>query len=74
MAVLWLTEKGVATCWQGSASITSENDFYGSLPFVTAIALGYSDEPFREKASEFDRLPSEKLIFNRVERTFMDTV
>ncbi len=67
MAVLWLTSRNVATCWQGSASITRENDYPGSLPFVTAIALGYSDESFRESASEFDRLPSEKLIFNRVE-------
>ena len=67
MAVLWLTSRNVATCWQGSASITRENDFPDSLPFVTAIALGYSDESFRESASEFDRLPSEKLIFNRVE-------
>ena len=65
MAVLWLTSRNVATCWQGSASITTENDYYGSLPFVTAFALGYSDESFRESASEFDRLPAEKLIFNR---------
>ncbi len=67
MAVLWLTERNVATCWQGSASITKENDFPGSLPFVTAIALGYSDEPFRESASEFDRQPYDKLVYNRVE-------
>ena len=67
MAVLWLTQRNVATCWQGSVSITAENDFYGSLPFVTALALGYSDEAFRESAGEFDRLPAEKLIYNRVE-------
>ena len=67
MAVLWLTARNVATCWQGSASITRENDFEGSLPFVTAVAMGYSDEPFRENASEFNRLPSEKVIFNRTE-------
>ena len=67
MAVLWLTSRNVATCWQGSASITRENDYADSLPFVTAVALGYSDEEFRESASEFDRLPPEKLIYNRVE-------
>ena len=67
MAVLWLTERNIATCWQGSASITKENDFPGSLPFVTAIALGYSDEPFRESASEFDRQPYDKLVYNRVD-------
>lgn len=66
MAVLWLTSRNVATCWQGSASITSENDFYGSLPFVTAVAIGYSDEDFRSDASEFDRLPAEKTTYNRV--------
>ena len=67
MAVLWLTERNVATCWQGSVGITGESDFPGSLPFVTAVALGYSDEAFRESASEFDRLPYDKIAFNRVD-------
>ena len=67
MAVLWLTGRNIATCWQGSAAITRENDYPDSLPFVTAVALGYSDEDFRESEKEFDRLPYEKTVFNRVE-------
>ncbi len=67
LAVLWLTARDVATCWQGSVRIEQGSDFPGSLPFVTAIALGYSDEPFRESASEFDRQPYDKLVYNRVE-------
>ncbi len=67
MAVLWLTARNVATCWQGSVSISRESDFLESLPFVSAVALGYSDEPFRESASEFDRLPYDKLVYNREE-------
>ena len=67
LAVLWLTGRNVATCWQGSVSISEQSDFSGSLPFVSAVAMGYSDEGFRESPSEFDRLPYEKMIYNRVE-------
>jgi len=66
--VLWLTEQGIATCWQGSVQIRSDADFEGSLPFVTAIALGYSDEPFRKSEAEFDRKPYDKVVFNREEK------
>ena len=65
-AVLYLTEKGIATCWQGSVLIERSKDFEGSLPFVTAIAFGYSDEPFRNEGDSVIRKESEKVIFNRV--------
>jgi len=66
-AVLFLTQRNIATCWQGSVIIEKERDFPDSLPFVTAFALGLSDEPFRERAEEFDRLPYEKVAYNREE-------
>jgi len=66
-AVLYLTARDVATCWQGSVNIPRDNDFPDTLPFVTAFGFGYSDEPFRSDASEFDRKPYDKIVFNRVE-------
>lgn len=66
-AVLYLTGRDIATCWQGSVRVPSNQDFEGSLPFVTAVALGYSDEPFRADPAEADRKPLKKLAYNRVE-------
>jgi hypothetical protein len=68
LAVLWLSARNVATCWQGSVRIEQGSDFPGSLPFVTAIALGYSDESFRQDPSEFERKPYEKMVYNREEK------
>lgn len=67
MAVLYLTAHDVATCWQGSAKISSETDFPNVLPFVSAVAFGMSNEAFRSGAAEFDRKPYEKFVFNREE-------
>ena len=67
MAALYLTAMNVATCWQGSVTIANNADFPDSLPFVTALAIGMSDEPFRQGADEFDRKPYEKVAFNQVE-------
>lgn len=64
-AVLYLTEKGIATCWQGSVRIEKGNDFAESLPFVTAFAFGYSDEPFRTESDSIDRKPADKVIYNK---------
>ena len=44
LAVLWLTARGVATCWQGSAQVDPNEDFRGSLPYVTCIAMGYGED------------------------------
>lgn len=65
-AVLYLTERGIATCWQGSVLIERTKDFEGSLPFVTAIAFGRSDEPFRGENDPVDRKDAAQVIFNRV--------
>lgn len=67
MAALYLTSRNVASCWQGSVIVQPGNDFPGSLPFVSALAIGYSDEDFRKDASEFDRKPYDKVVFNREE-------
>ena len=61
LAVLWLTERGLATCWQGNISVG--DDFPDCLPYVAAIGFGYSDEPFRRSAEEFQRQPLKKMIF-----------
>ncbi len=53
MAVLYLTTRGIATCWQGG--LEAENDFEGVLPYIIAIAFGHSTEPFRTSAAEFKR-------------------
>lgn len=67
-AVLYLTEQGIATCWQGSVRIPEGGDLPGSLPFVSAIAFGYSDEPFRSDISEADRRPLKRVAFDRKQR------
>ena len=66
LAVLWLTARGVATCWQGSAQVDPNEDFHGSLPYVTCIALGYGEDAFRAPGEEPERREAEKVIFNRV--------
>ena len=58
LAVLWLTARGVATCWQGSAQVDPHEDFSGSLPYVTCIA-------FRAPGEQPERREAEKVIFNR---------
>lgn len=65
-AVLWLTARGIATAWQGSISISADRDYSDSLPFVTAVAFGYSDEPFRAAGDTVDRKPYDKVAFNRI--------
>ena len=67
MAVLWLTERGVATIWQGSVSVNYMDDFPDCLPYVSCIALGYSDEPFRKSAEESDRKPLSAIAFGQTE-------
>lgn len=47
MAVLWLTAHGIASCWQSTLDIKPEYDFSDVLPYITTVAFGYSDEPFR---------------------------
>lgn len=67
MAILWLTERGVATMWQGSVAVNYMDDFPGSLPYISCIALGYSDEPFRTTAAESDRKPLGHVAFGATE-------
>ncbi len=65
LAVLWLTGRGVATCWQGSAQVDPNEDFHGSLPYVTCFAMGYGEDAFREPGEQPERREAEKVIFNR---------
>ncbi|MGI5936596.1 MAG: nitroreductase family protein [Oscillospiraceae bacterium] len=45
MAALWLCSRGLGSCWQGSIRVTA--DFPDTLPYVIALAFGYTDEPWR---------------------------
>ncbi len=66
MAVLWLTARGVATCWQGSAQVDPNEDYPGSLPYVTCFAMGSGEDGFRAPGEEPERKTADKVIFNRV--------
>jgi len=65
MAVLYLTDLGIGTCWLGNLSVDPNQDFPDSLPFVAAIAFGHSDESFREDAYFDDRLPANKTCYGQ---------
>ena len=65
LAVLWLTARGVATCWQGSAQVDPNADFHGSLPYVTCFAMGYGEDAFRAPEEQPERKEAEKVIFTR---------
>ena len=53
MAVLWLTAHGIGTCWQ--SGLEAENDFPDVLPYITCVAFGRSEEPFRTDATQITR-------------------
>ena len=53
MAILYMTSRGIASCWQGG--LEAENDFPDCLPYITAVAFGMSDEPFRADGEEIKR-------------------
>jgi hypothetical protein len=58
MAMLYMTELGLKSCWMANFEISK--DFPDSLPYIIAIAFGYSDEPFRTVDAEPNRNPVEK--------------
>jgi len=54
--VIYLTSKGIGTCWLGGAKPNTEILKDSSLKFVVMIALGKSNEQlYRENISEFKR-------------------
>lgn len=52
MAVLWLTAHGIASCWQSTLDVEKEHDFEDVLPYITTVAFGRSNEPFRKPGEE----------------------
>ncbi len=62
MAVLHLTDKGIATRWIGNTQIDQTSIDPNLLPFVGVIAFGYSDEDFRQ-SPDFDRADAAKTCF-----------
>ena len=63
LAVLYLTGLGISTRWQGSIAVPRANDFPETLPYVTTIAFGRSEEPFRSSPDQAERLPLKKLAY-----------
>lgn len=59
LAALWLTSRGVGTCWQGTINVTE--DFPDTLPYITTLAFGWSDEPFRSPDEKVDRKAVSKI-------------
>lgn len=60
-AALYLADRGVSSLWQGCLRPDPTMDFRGSLPYVSTLAFGMSEEPFRSDPSSADRLPLEKI-------------
>lgn len=58
LASLWLTSRGIATCWQSSINVNE--DFPDTLPYIAAIAMGYSKERFRLPSDPVKRKPLKK--------------
>ena len=50
MAVLWLTARGIGSCWQ--SSLEAEKDFPDVLPYITCVAFGPTKELFRTSPAE----------------------
>ncbi len=53
MAILYMASRGIASCWQGG--LECENDFPDCLPYITAVAFGMSDDPFRDPGEKLNR-------------------
>ncbi len=54
--VIYLTTKGIGTCWLGSTKPVVKNDKNSSLNFVSMIAFGTPNETmYRESTNEFKR-------------------
>ena len=54
--VIYLTQKGIGTCWLGKSVPTVEIEDKESLDFVIMIAFGIADQPiYRESITEFKR-------------------
>ncbi len=58
MASLWLTSHGIASCWQSSISVNE--DFPDTLPYIAAMAVGYSQESFRDPSRPVEGKPLRK--------------
>lgn len=55
MACLWLTAHGIASCWQSTLDVEKEHDFEDVLPYITTVAFGMSDQPFRSEGEEIKK-------------------
>lgn len=66
--ILWLTHKGIGSCWVGMAKQRSL-PARGELPYVMAIQFGRSDNaPFRRLPEESPRKNLHELLLNEISR------
>ena len=66
--VLWLTHKGIGSCWAGMAR-QRERPARGELPYIIAIQFGRADNaPFRRLPEESPRKKLHEVILNEISR------
>lgn len=64
--VLWLTQRGVGTCWAGMAK-PKNLPARGELPYVIAVQFGRADnEPFRRLPEEAPRKKLHEIVLGRI--------
>ncbi len=66
LTMLYMTELGLGSCWVANFEVT--NDFPDCLPYIIAIAFGYTDEPFRSPDEAPDRNPVDKSAAGAVDK------
>ncbi len=59
LASLFLLSQGLGSCFLGGVTISE--DFPDTLPYVIALAFGYTQEPERTGAGDFVRKPLQKV-------------
>lgn len=70
--VIWLTEKGIGSCYCGMVRPRNEGDIDGE--YCITLALGYPSEKesFRQSEEEFKRKDFEKYLIGDVENDFLE--
>ena len=65
--VLWLTHKGVGTCWSGLAKQKTPPS-RGELPYIISIEFGRGNAPFRRHAEEVPRKKLHEFLLGEISR------
>ena len=69
--VLYLTDKGIATCYLGSSKPNKKISKKFKLEYVTMIACGYTDEEiYRQSNEEFKRKRNRRDMYRQTKRIY----